>query len=234
MPKIPAVSSLPLVGVALLALSALQLGGCALVQPPPGQAPTGAINPATEPAQPRPAQELDGLYADLKKSLGPDAFFASGESVEEAFDAMGGGSSLAVEGQPFDQARSMSVTKVPEQIWMANMEAWNTQPLYKGEMVLLSYYAKGTAKSGSAELQTVLKYQDDSTPVVQDHKVTLTPEWKRYNVLSNNPVPRDAAARKAQLLFMVGMKEQEVFVGGVAIVAFKPGADMSRVPQSSN
>lgn len=198
---------------------------------------------ATEiPVLKRGAQNLDvgSLYArqrDEWKAAGNASFVfgTQGERASDEFIAFANGTPVEAKNQPFKTARRIEIAEKPKQPWEVNFSARNTQPILKGDHLLVTFYARGTKKPVAVDdgrgaiVQPTLKADGFGTTF---HNLTeITPDWERYWFKTLEPAPRDYAPGEVELLMMLGVKAQTVEVGGIAVMAFPQGSDISKLPR---
>jgi len=192
--------------------------------------------------KPRPLQNIaaGSLYSKLReefKTVG-DGFFIFGESPDEATQSLSNGQLIDVQGQPFSKAKRVEVKNRQDQPWMVNMTAKNKEPIHKGDLILVTFYArgkKGPEKVDSGTGAVVQPYiKSKAGPLTEYHSIReITPEWDRYWVKSSAPAPRDLAPGEAELLVMLGHKAQDIEIGGLAVMAFPAGSNAAALPKVS-
>jgi hypothetical protein len=204
-----------------------------------------------------PGSYYDKLRQEFK-GVG-DAYFVLGSNEDEALDSFSGvndnkGANIGaiqkfeVQGQPFKRAMRLKVDNEKSTgMWDVHVNANNKAPVYKGEQLLWVFWARGVkapqkVDDGAGAVIGPLMWQRDP----YDHvswpwpSMDITPEWKRYWVVSEanagtggaGGVARDYAPHKLDFNFNVGHKNQTIELGGIAVMAFK-NADVSKLPQQN-
>jgi hypothetical protein len=193
-----------------------------------------------------PAATTTNLRQEFK-GVG-DAYFVLGSNEDEALDSFSGvndnkGANIGaiqkfeVQGQPFKRAMRLKVDNEKSTgMWDVHVNANNKAPVYKGEQLLWVFWARGVkapqkVDDGAGAVIGPLMWQRDP----YDHvswpwpSMDITPEWKRYWVVSEanagtggaGGVARDYAPHKLDFNFNVGHKNQTIELGGIAVMAFK-------------
>jgi endo-1,4-beta-xylanase len=229
------------------AIALLACGAC--LQQTPQQVHAQNDAPASEnPARAKQMFAPGSLYAKLReefKAVGPVVFVAGTRSANgqiEADDAhileaFGAGNN-PVEGQPFQTARKVSVTQKPANLWDINLSVRNSIPVKKGDTLLVTYYARGTKRPAAVDdgrgaiVQPFLKGPGNVRTEFSNLN-EITPQWERYWFTSRTPVDRDFAPGEIELLMMLGVKAQDVEIGGIAVMAFPQGSDLTKLPRKT-
>ncbi len=185
-------------------------------------------------------------FASLKKEftkIGPAYFVVGGTEAEAMKQLRNSGEAITVEGQPFKHARKVHVPGGHRHPAHVNLAQRNREPIYKGDTVLVTFWAKGRKKpqkvddGQGAMVQPFIKSLIDGPKHRQltfyhDRKA-LTEQWQRYFILTRTPSKWDFPPGKLELLMMLGHKAQDVQIGGVAWMIFPKGSNLAHLPKKN-
>jgi GH35 family endo-1,4-beta-xylanase len=199
---------------------------------------------SSTPAGKREAQVLapGSLYAKLKEEFKPvgDAYFVLADSEDEALDRFGVDRAAKMEkvpvtGQIFKRALRVVTSKDRwTDMWDAFINANNKSPIYKGDVLLWTFYARGTkapqaVDDGAGAVIGPVSWRREPFGFVTWPwpKDEISEEWTRYWVVSQvegsgavGGVGQDYAPGKLDFNFMLGYKNQTIEIGGIAVMAF--------------
>lgn len=147
-----------------------------------------------------------------------------------------------VSGKPFAASRAVLATDVPGKYWDRSFRILSAQPVRKGDTLLAVFWARGVKKpqivddGAGATLQAFFhsplgNYPKNRVSNFYDCKM-LSAEWERY-LVKTDPLKVDIPAGKLAFTGMVGHKEQTVEIGGLMILAFPEGSDLTKLPRPS-
>ncbi len=143
-----------------------------------------------------------------------------------------------VEGQPFRHAFTFAIHEKPKLYWNRSFRIVNVEPIRKGESLLAVFWARGEKApqivddGAGATLQAYFQasigsFHKGRVNNFYDCKM-LDADWRRY-VIKTRPVPMDFPPGTLALVAMFGHKAQRVEIGGLSVLAFPEGADLSDV-----
>ena len=178
------------------------------------------------------------LIAQQLGSIGKGRFIAP--DTEDAMLAKETSAATRVEdlrlsGLPFARARRAVVKEKTKEFWAANVGVTNTTPVRAGETVYVTFWARRgrapeVADDGSpAQIEAHLKRQPPFT-LFDGLKTHVGEQWTRFHL--RGKVDKDCAPGEVQVIVCLGFKPQVVEVGGLAMAAFGPGANVAKIPQS--
>ncbi|MDD4059425.1 MAG: endo-1,4-beta-xylanase [Kiritimatiellae bacterium] len=144
----------------------------------------------------------------------------------------------AVEGQPFTRAFSFAIDEKPGVYWDRSFRLLNVEPVRQGESLLAVFWARGVKApqivddGAGATLQayfhsSIGSFHKGRVNNFYDCKM-LGREWGRY-AIKTGPLPMDFPPGTLALVGLFGHKAQTIEVGGLAVLAFPEGADLSNV-----
>ena len=144
----------------------------------------------------------------------------------------------AVEGQPFTRAFSFAIDEKPGVYWDRSFRLLNAEPVRQGESLLAVFWARGVKApqivddGAGATLQayfhsSIGSFHKGRVNNFYDCKM-LGREWGRY-AIKTGPLPMDFPPGTLALVGLFGHKAQTIEVGGLAVLAFPEGADLSDV-----
>ncbi|NLB69917.1 MAG: endo-1,4-beta-xylanase, partial [Lentisphaerae bacterium] len=173
----------------------------------------------------------DAVLSAIESGGGMERFFKVSDKVIKRRDA-------EVEGFPFSKSFILSIDEKPSLYWDRSFRLRNTETIKKGESLLAVFWARGEKApqivddGAGATLQayfhsSIGKYHKGRVNNFYDCKM-LSKEWKRYYV-KTTPVEMDFPPGTLSFTGIFGHKAQTIEVGGLLILAFPEGADISQI-----
>ncbi len=136
-----------------------------------------------------------------------------------------------VQGQPFTQALSAACAGAYDFIWDAQWAADTTAPMKKGDVILLSFWARAPhslKESGDGRSQAVLELARDPWTKSTETDLRIPREWQRFYVRMR--AAEDYKAGEAHFVLRLGYEEQTLEFGGISAVDYGQGVDMRELP----
>jgi GH35 family endo-1,4-beta-xylanase len=200
--------------------------------------------------QPQVIPQGDYL-ATLKEEfsdIGP-AYFVGGTTEAQVMERLQPGGQVSnaplfkVQDQPFTLARRIHVPAKTKHPAMVNLRLFNTEPIHKGDTVLVTFWARGTKgrqkvdDGAGAVVQQLIKSHVGGPKhghLTRYHDTKdLTEQWQRYWIATTEPSQWDFPAGKLELLMMLGHKPQDVQIGGLAWMIFPSGSNLANMPKKN-
>lgn len=133
----------------------------------------------------------------------------------------------------FNRAIQVTVEKVPEDPWGAQVSTLTAIPLKKGHVVLASFYAR--AVSGEGGKGSLLVYL--GTPGDENHapsiferiSLSVSEEWTHF--LMPATVVNDCARGKAMLNIDFGYQKQTIQIAGIRLASFGDDLKLEDLPR---
>lgn len=141
---------------------------------------------------------------------------------------------IQVEGQPFGRAVRVRTVKEPQQWWFVQLLAPSTAPVKDGDVLLCTFYARGTETvDESGKPQGMVYFQGAASPWHKSlsRRFTTGAEWRRYDLPFE--ARQDLAPGRAVLGFGLGFKPQTVEISGVSVLNFGQDLIVSDLPTTS-
>ena len=187
------------------------------------------------------AQE-DSYHTSLRSMLqskygltGGNWVFATNETTNASKITGGGGTKTIVniEEQIFTRAVQFAVTTVPTDVWNAGINLTTTQPVSKGDRLLLVFWAR-TIKAPNNTGMGNFEFMQNGTPW---NKYATMPQrvgtsWKMYMLPFQSAA--DLPAGSAKFSVEMGVNVQTLQVAGVNIINYKQEYPLSELPVQSN
>jgi GH35 family endo-1,4-beta-xylanase len=136
-----------------------------------------------------------------------------------------------VKGQDFGQALSVACTGAYDFIWDAQWAADTTGPVRKGDIILLSFWARtphSLKESGDGRSQAVFELGRDPWTKSTETDLRIPRDWQRFYVRMK--AADDYRAGEAHFVLRLGYEEQTLEFGGITAVDYGQGVDLKQLP----
>jgi len=133
------------------------------------------------------------------------------------------------EGAPGGMAYQVKVKKKKKKHWETAIRIPMTESVSKGDVILVSYWAKATKPQKGKEtgkISVALQRNIEPYDTVFEERVDIGKEWKLYNVAGK--AKRDYAADKTNLNFNLAHAKQTLQFGQFYIMNLGPDGDASK------
>lgn len=132
-------------------------------------------------------------------------------------------------GAPGGMAYQVRVKKTKKNPWDTATRIPMTQPIAKGDVILLSYWARAAKPQKGKEfgdISVAIQRNIEPYDSVFEERVALSKEWKLYNLTGK--ANRDYAADKTNLNFNLARAKQTIEFGQFYIMNLGPNGDASK------
>ncbi|MEM7577666.1 MAG: endo-1,4-beta-xylanase [Planctomycetota bacterium] len=131
----------------------------------------------------------------------------------------------------FQEAARIVVERRPTATWSIQANWFNTEPIRKGEVMHLGFYAR-CLESMTGEGFADVKFELNGSPWPQsmDRQISYAGDWKRYDFPF--VAERDYAPNEGKLSFQLGYDAQVMEIGGLKLQSFGQDLDLDTLPQT--
>ncbi len=154
---------------------------------------------AAEASSPEPLTH--SILGELKESI------PHGKAKRETF---------AAAGQPFQEARRITVTTPPANFWEVQLSARNREPIAGGDHLVLTFSARSLEPEGQLGIKVQSSNSLNDISSLEVSKLDLSAEWKEFRFPFTSRTKADT--EKMLLVFFFGQKAQTVEIGGIDLV----------------
>jgi Glycoside hydrolase family 44 len=211
---------------ALLALGAPAAGCIKRTAPPSSMGSAGLV--AAD--QPSPVQDaanarIAGLpRVDLLGGAGAHAFKVSGDARKVEM------TTVAVTGQPFNEALRLDVKQGSDHEWAVQLEAANVAAVDAGDVLLATFYLRAETPQKGSGGETEFVFELGQSPYSKSiqYPIQIGGDWVRAQVRFK--ASRAYGAGEAHALFRLGYDPQVLELGGVSLEGFGKQVPLSTLP----
>jgi hypothetical protein len=198
--------------------------------------------------QPQQVKAQDSYHLGLQRELaqkrklpaGESIFGATEEEVLSRFHLHGPAADagtmrvIDVQGQPFRKALRIDVNRLQGEFWHTMLQALSPVPLKKGEVLLVTLYARGGVPNvaGSPALTGVsIKPIPGDPHGFATRELVLTDQWERIQMPV--VVTEDREVGKLEWISALSSKIQWVEFGGISVIKYGLDVKPSDLPDSA-
>jgi GH35 family endo-1,4-beta-xylanase len=143
------------------------------------------------------------------------------------------GEIVSVEGMPFERAYRVRITRAPEQVWGVQILARTTGEIARGDVLLLSLFARGSTtanESGEAHGAAYVQRNGGGYEKLVSSAFSAGSQWKQLLVPFEAPFP--LASGQHEITLHLGYLPQTVEVGGLSLVNYRASKTVAGLPKT--
>ncbi|HSH95796.1 MAG TPA: hypothetical protein VK968_16750 [Roseimicrobium sp.] len=135
---------------------------------------------------------------------------------------------VVVEGKSFKEALRVKVKKQPTDVWHVQVNNMLTEPVKKGDVVLISFWVRKV--EGGGRFNLYFGTPETELEVTTSEELTADKEWKQVQIPATAAASYEAG--KGMLNFDTGTGEQILEIADIRLVNYGSKVEESALPKS--